>query len=272
MKDNLKKITDKTLQDLLQNEIILPSSYFESFDKNSKDLSVDIKDPQFENEVNNLIVDEFKNINNYMKKTVKNIDLLAEATHEAQTAIIEKDDSKLQSIHFSLTNIKNEIKELKSLIYLDPLTKTFNRRWIYNHNINKDGTLKHKGLLAYIDCSDCNYIAEQYGNLLADNVILYITKFLNQKLNDQNIDAEIARYSNNQFILFTHNERPDIITSFLKNISLKLANTTLKSKTGLMLKTNFHYAAVSYIANENFQDVIEKAASLSNQNKETKSE
>ena len=68
MKTKLKKITDKTVQDLLQNEIILPSSYFESFDKNAKDIKVDITDSDFEKEVSEVLVQELKVINEYMKK------------------------------------------------------------------------------------------------------------------------------------------------------------------------------------------------------------
>ena len=270
MKDNLKKITDKTVQDLLQNEIILPSSYFKSFDKNAKSLSIDLKDSEFENEVNNVIVDELKNINNYMKKTIENIDTLTAATEDAQKAIIDKDESKLKSINSDLVNVKNEINELKGLIYLDPLTKVFNRRWIYNQSIKEDGTFKNKGLLLFIDFTDCNYLADKYGNLLADNVIIYISKFLTGKFQNEKIDFEIARYSNSQFILFIKEETIVNITPFIKNIRLELSNKTLKSKSGLMFKTNFNFGLIQYTEKEYFQNTIENAAALSSREKESK--
>ena len=122
MKTKLKKITDKTVQDLLQNEIILPSSYFESFDKNAKDIKVDITDSDFEKEVSEVLVEELKVINEYMKKTIKNIDNLSKATEEAQVAIQNKDESKLNSINSSLNDIKEELESLKGLVYLDSLT------------------------------------------------------------------------------------------------------------------------------------------------------
>lgn len=265
MNNNLKKITNKTIQDLLQNEIILPSSYFESFDKNAKKLSVELESPQFESEVSNVIVNDFKNINSYMKKISENIEVLTEATDEAQTAIKEKDTTKLQAVNLTLNELKDEINSLKGLIYIDPLTKTFNRRWVYNYAINQDGTFKNEGLLTFIDLIDCNYLADKYGNALVDNVVLFISKFLTEKFKKENIEVAISRYSNNQFILFIKNESPENMQSVLKNIKMELLNTTLKSKSGLMFKTTFHFGLTQYNSKDVFQDSIEKVAALATQ-------
>ena len=269
MKRNLKKITDKTVQDLLQNEIILPSSYFESFDKNAKDLSVDIKDAQFESEVSNVIAEELKNINAYMKKTIENIDTLTDVTKEAQEAVKEKDESKLKAISSSLIEMKNEIHALKNLVYLDSLTKTFNRKWIYNHAVKEDGTFGSEGLLLFIDANDCNYLADKYGDLIADNVIIYISKFLKLKFKKENITFEIARYSNDQFILFIKKDNVANIRSFIKNARLELSNLTLKSKSGLTFKTSFNFGLVKYSSSEYFQSTLEKAVALSVKGKES---
>lgn len=268
MKTNLKKITDQTIQGLLQNEIILPSSYFKLFAQNAKKINVDIKDSTFESEVSSVIVDELNSINNYMKKTVENIEVLTLATEDAQQAIKDKDENKLNTINATLDNMKKEIDALKGLIYTDSLTKTFNKQWIYNKAIQENGDFKSAGLLLLIDLIDCNYLANKYGNLLADNVIVYIAKFLVSKFKSENISFDIARYSNNQFILFVKEETRENMVSFIKNIRLLLANTTLKSNAGLMFKTSFHFSVVQYDATENFQHVIEKAAMLSSQEKE----
>jgi GGDEF domain-containing protein len=262
VKANLKKITDKTIQDLLQHEIIMPSSYFKSFDQNAKHLSVNIKDDHFESEVSHIIVDELKNINSYMKKAAQKIDALSEATEDAQKAIQEKDESKLTSINATLVTMKNEIDALRDLIYLDPLTKTYNRKWVYNHAIEEDGRFKNKGLLILIDLNDCHYLAEKYGEQLADSVIIYITKFLTNKFSSEKISFDIARYSHNQLLLFVSENTHTTINSFLKSIRLELANTTLKNKSGLMFKTKFHFGIVKYTADDGFQRSLEGAAEL----------
>lgn len=267
MKHNLKKITENTIQELLQNEIILPSSYFESFDKNAKNLSVDIKDAHFEIEIGHLIADELKNVNAYMKKAIKHIDLLSEVTQEAEQAIKYHDNNKLKSLNVSLVEMGKEINALKELIYLDELTKTFNRKWIYNHAITEQGTFGKKGLLLFIDAEDCAYLADKYGNVIADNVIIYIAKFLTAKFKKENIKCDIARYSNEQFLIFITEDNFENITSFIKNARLELSNVTLKSKSGLTFKTNFNFGLVEYISSEHFQKTLEKAVDLSSKDK-----
>ena len=269
MKDKLKKITDKTVQDLLQNDIILPSSYFESFDKNAKDVKVDISDEEFEKEVSEVLVDELKNINEYMKKTIKNIDNLSKATKEAQEAIQNKDESKLHTINTSLIDIKQELDSLKGLVYLDDLTKVYNRKWIYNQAIQEDGTFGYNGILLFIDINDFNYIVDKYSNLIADNVVIYISKFLSQKLKKEGLDFDIARYSNDQFVLLIQSDQVKDINSFVHNIRLEFSNSTLKSKSGLTFKTNFTFGATKFKAQSDFHAILETAANLEDLDKES---
>lgn len=269
MKNNLKKITDKTLQDLLQNEIILPSTYFETFDQNAKELNVNIQEESFEKEVGDVLTEEFKRINNYMNQATTNLNTLSEATQDAQKAIKNKDESKLKTINSTLVTMKNEIDALRDLIYLDTLTKTFNRKWIYNHMICEDGTFNHEGLLLFIDINDCNYLASKYGSLLADHVVLYISKYLSSKLRAEHVVFDIARYSVYQFAIFVQEAVADEIVALLTNIRIELENTTLKSKSGLRFKTTFNFGTVEYTLDSDFQNVVETAASLATQERET---
>lgn len=252
-----------TVQELLQNEVILPSTYFKSFDQNAQSLKVDIKDIHFENEVSNVITEEWANINTYMNKTTDCIDTLSEVTDNAQRAISDQDEEKLKMMTHSLLEIKEELHLLKELIYIDALTKVFNRKWIYNQRVDNEGKMKDRGLLLFIDVSDCKYLSKKYGQVIADNVIKYISKFLAQKLSDEKIDFDIARYSHDQFIIFVQQESPTSLSSFITNSRLELANATLKSKSGLTFKTTFNFGIKPYTENDLFQSTLESAASTS---------
>ena len=59
MKKQLKKITDLTINELLNNEIILPSTYLDKFNYHAKELEVDLDDENFNKELNNLILKDF---------------------------------------------------------------------------------------------------------------------------------------------------------------------------------------------------------------------
>lgn len=268
MRASLKKITGQTLQDLLQNEIILPSSYFKHFDQNAKKLSVNISDNHFENEVNNVIAEELQSINDYMNLAVTNIDVLSEQTENAQIAIAEKDSEKLKTISKTIMALKEEINFLRESIHFDPLTKAYNRRWIFNQAIKKDGTFKENGLLLLINLTDCDYLTKEHGSLVTDNVILYICKFVNNKFKSEGIAFSIARYSQSQFLLFIKKDTEENIIPFVKNIRLELSNTTLKSKSGLIFKTSFNFGLVSYMPKERFSNFLEQADALSIQENE----
>ena len=63
MKTKLKEITDSTVCELLGNDIILPSNYFQCFDKYAKTVDLDLESESFEKELSELILDEFNEIN-----------------------------------------------------------------------------------------------------------------------------------------------------------------------------------------------------------------
>lgn len=263
MKNSLKKITNKTLKELLQNEIILPSSYFKSFEQNAKKLSVDINDKHFQHEVSDVIEEELKLINHYMSKALNHLNELSEATDDAQRAIKDKDEDKLNTINATLVTLKNELSTMKTQMYRDPLTKTFNRRWLYDQGIQEDGTFKESGLLLFIHLNDCDYLTQQYGTPITDNVISYITKFIVHKFKSEAINYKIVRYSEDQLLLLIQNDSQENINPFTKGVRLELSNTTLKTKSGLMFNTSFYFGLVEYNARDNFQNMLEKTAALS---------
>lgn len=262
MKKKLKLITDRTVQDLIQDDIILPSSYFESFDKNAKDIKVELSDNAFEKEVSSVLLEEMKNINKYMEDTIRNMNTLSKATQEAQEAIQHKDEKKLSTINSSLEVMKEELDTLRNLVYHDELTKSFNRKWIYHQAIEEDGTFGYTGILLFIDINNFNDIVDKLGNLIANNLIIYVTKFLSQKLKKADVSYEIARYTNDQFILFIKSENISNVNTVIEKIRKEFSNSTLKSKSGLTFKTNFTYGAVKFIEDDSFQKILEATADL----------
>ena len=56
MKKKLEQITNLTLNDLLNNKIILPSSYFEKFTYHAKEIEVNIEDENFSKEIKQFLI------------------------------------------------------------------------------------------------------------------------------------------------------------------------------------------------------------------------
>ena len=51
MKKELKKITNLTINDLLNKDVIMPSIYFEKFNKNARTLEINLSDSSFKQRV-----------------------------------------------------------------------------------------------------------------------------------------------------------------------------------------------------------------------------
>ena len=99
MKEQLKKITNLTINELLNNEIILPSTYFNKFNYHAKELEINLDDENFKKELNSIILEDLQTIENYMNIVISSAMSLKENTKNATNAIINKDADTLGDIY-----------------------------------------------------------------------------------------------------------------------------------------------------------------------------
>ena len=257
MKKHLRKITNLTVNELLNNEIIMPSTYFEKFNKNATTLEVNLDDDSFNKEMNKILVEEFDTIEVYMKSIMSNANIIGNAAKGTKKALLEKDIDSLNDIYKQMINLEKEVKDLTNKIFIDDLTNTFNRKWIYNKYLNKDALFKENGLCVLIDVNDYNYIEGEYGELLANNLLIFITRFLKKNLKEEDCNFKIARFFDNQFVIFVNNKNIEILKNLIFNIKNLLSNTNLKSNSGLFIKANYEYTIQAYTKGHDSKDIFE---------------
>ena len=131
MKKELEQITNLTINELLNKEIILPSLYFEKFNYHAKKMEIDLEDEQFQKEVEQILVEDYKNIEKYMSLIVSSVNELQQETKNASEAILNNDSIALTDIHKKMISLENEIQLLNDELFIDELTKTYNKKWIY---------------------------------------------------------------------------------------------------------------------------------------------
>ena len=257
MRDKLIKITDETINSLLKSDIILPSTYFKEFDKNAKILEIKVDDESFENEVNEVITQEFKTIDSYMHSTIHNIQKISQATEDASNAIKNRDENELAKIYHQMEELKHEIHELQHEMYIDSVTKTYNKKWIYSEFLDRDGNTKQKGIMALIYVHDYDYIRKEHGHLIADNLLIFIANFINKQLKNENIDFQIAHYTKDKFIVFFNQANISEGTQMLNDMQKNLYNSTLKSKSGILIKSSYKFNLMKYNQENHFQNMLE---------------
>ena len=257
MKIQLKKITDVTINSLLNKDVIMPSIYFESFNKNAKTFNIDVKDSSFEKELNKILIEDFNSIERYMWSIEKSAYVIKDAVEDTQKALLHKDIDTLTNIYTQMQKLEKEVEELNKKLFVDDLTLCNNRKWVYNKFLNDEAQFKSNGICILIDIKDFNYVQNEYGIVLANNLIMFISNFIKEKLKEENISFNMARFFDNQFFIFINKEKKKEISDLFFNIKQLIKETTLKSKTGLAIKANYNYEISEYIANEESKKVFE---------------
>jgi len=256
MNKKLKDITDNTINQLLNQDIIMPSQYYTTFDKNAKDKHMYIHDEEFEHEINDVIEKEFKKINEYMNDTIENIDNLENVTNNVENAIKNKDLKELMKANQHIKKLKENIVSLQNEIYTDELTKQYNRKYLNMKFLNKNDTFKKKGTMVLVDINNFSKIIKKYGQLIADNVIKFTVAFIQKRLDKEGISHTFIHYSGDKFIIFFKNPNKDELNSLFNNIRLELINKTIKSKSGHIINIIFSYAVLQYNKDDKFYPLL----------------
>ena len=157
MKKELEKITNLTINELLNNEIILPSLYLEKFSYHAKEIEVNLDDESFEKELNKIIVEDFKTIERYMSMIISNVSELKEDAKDARTALLNKDIESLGEVYkrtLMLQMAGYKLTEIVEITHKEGILKTKNIETVKSRLflarsqlkklLNRDGTRKAK--------------------------------------------------------------------------------------------------------------------------------
>ena len=171
----------------------------------AKELEIDLDDENFKQELNDLITEDFHVIENYMNLIMSSAVTLSENSEKSLNAILNKDIDSLNDIYKKMLNLEKEVKNLNDKLFVDDITNTFNKKWIYKKFLNENALFQQNGICVLVDVIDYNYIQKEYGELLANNLLIFATKFIKQKLKDEDFKYEMVRYNDNKFLIFIEN-------------------------------------------------------------------
>ena len=261
MSQVLKQITYLTQKDLKKHDIVLPSTYSNTFKKYAKELSLDIEDEE-------VILQDLKQdldkIDFIVKETNNNINTLKESTQSAKTAIEKNDIKSLTSINKNILKMQEQIEFLEKELFSDSLTKAYNRKWFSDIFLEND-KFKEDGFLAFIDIDKFKTINDNYGHILGDQVLKYLVQFLTKEL--KSCDAKVIRYAGDEFMLIFPSEIDYNLKDKLVEVQKKLSNKKLKSGKVNDLKFSFSFGLVKFKKEEELSIIINDADELMYKNK-----
>jgi diguanylate cyclase (GGDEF)-like protein len=115
-----------------------------------------------------------------------------------------------------IIQLEKEIRKLKKLVYLDPLTNVYNRRGFLEIGGNyfksfKEGRDKHRKneiknlALIFLDIDDFKKINDQYGHQKGDKVLKYLAQFLKHIIRKTDL---LSRWGGEEFVILLLNIDP----------------------------------------------------------------
>lgn len=187
---------------------------------------------------------------------------------ESVGQVSEKSMNKMAHMNLELNNLTRDItkknkllkqknQEIMDLVNLDPLTKLYNRRFLFNQFNEyiieyEKQNLKHI-ILALADIDDFKHINDAYGHDLGDEALILFTDTLNRLTRESDMKV---RYGGDEFIiLFTD---IDIATVYerIDSIVTQLSLISLGSKN---LKLNATFGISAYEPGQSLQNLIKKS-------------
>jgi diguanylate cyclase (GGDEF)-like protein len=196
------------------------------------------------------------------EQMIRHIITLTACTETAIEAIEMQDTAKLQAILHETKLLREEIQELRKVVYEDNLTHTYNRKWFDDILLDADGiTMQKEGILVLIDLNKFKRINDTYGHITGDKVLILVAKKL------KSTGGNVVRYGGDEFVLlFPHDEK-----NVLEKIEevLNYFQHTHFSVEKETFKIDFAYGVSPFLKGANRNRVIEKADEAMYRNKKS---
>lgn len=243
----LKIITDDTLKAIRKYDVVTPELFKDTFITQAKghDISIDL-DELADKTVENTLHKIF----NIEEQTKENSQILQENINLATTAIKEQDEKLLDIVQQQMQELNKKISLLEEQVYLDELTKAYNRKWLYE-KILKDEQFTRDGTMIFIDVDKFKTINDTYGHITGDKILAMITKIT------KGIEkTHTIRYGGDEFIVIANQANEPQYLEKMEQITTNLSKKLFKVQ-GKTFKVGISYGVIEFKEGNSFQDIIE---------------
>ena len=256
----LQEITNAVLKELRKFEIVTPEIFNSLYKQKAKELN--LLDKIDINELSNESV-----LNKYYKiqeMTKENVEFLSENASKAQEAIANKDENLLNDVNSKMEKLMEKISKLQKQVYLDELTKVYNRKYLFEEILDHDN-FKDKGVITFIDLDKFKQINDNFGHIIGDKVLSLMAKMLSDLE-----DSDVIRYGGDEFIVVSKQEKKSVENFFI-NFTQSLAKKSFKHQDR-KFKIGFSYGIEEFKEGDCFSDIVEKVDEIMYNQKRRKKE
>lgn len=235
-------ITKNVKEKIQLLDIVFPSHYAKIYGEEARLKNVELHP------------DELLDSDMLNEKVVNHVISLTSCTQRAIEAIESEDKTTLHAVLTETKKLRNEIDELRKIVYEDVLTKSYNRKWFEDVYLDSDKlTLRKEGVLVLIDLNKFKYINDTFGHNVGDKVLTHIAYKLKE------VDGNVVRYGGDEFLaIFDGSESSATITKKFNTMIDKCDKTLFKANEQ-NFKISFAYGITPFKQGALLSEIIDTA-------------
>lgn len=154
-----------------------------------------------EDKLRALVFNQFKHYGDFDKQMcdiAMSVSNIQQSTQDAINAIDNNDVDALQNASSQLNVYKQRIADLEQEMHTDETTGAYNRKYLINHELDKNDQVKVDSVLMRLSIKNFAQINKEYGHEAGDTVLKFVSKLLQKHLKKTGVD--LIRYMGVQFI------------------------------------------------------------------------
>ncbi len=245
---SLKVITNDTMKAIRKFDIVTPELFKETFITKAQEHDIPLDLEELANHSMDFTLHKIYKIE---EQTVENTQLLQQNINMATIAINQQDNNLLMHVQKQMDALNKRISMLEEQVYLDELTKAYNRKWLFEkYLINEQ--FSRNGTLIFIDVDKFKYINDTYGHVTGDKVLAMITK-----LTKTISDTRTIRYGGDEFIVISPVQDKQQIEQQMHMLSNTLDNKRFKFQ-GNTFQVHISYGIINFYSGDHFHEIIEQ--------------
>lgn len=211
-----------------------------------------------EEKLKGLVFRQFKSYGDFdetMLEVAQSVSDIKQSTQNAMTAIDKEDSGALKSAYEQLKNYEERILKLEEDIYTDDLTGIYNRKYLINHDLDKEGEFKVDGSLLHISISNFAQINKEHGHEAGDSVLKFVSKICQKNL--QGLNIHLVRYLGVHFIAIAKIGVSAKAALTCKDTVDMILSKKFKTHDGEVLEIGLELNEVKILKGQSFQDAYE---------------
>ncbi len=205
-----------------------------------------------------LVFNQFKAYGDFdktMNEVAEKLSQIHESTGHAIKAIDEDDTSGLKDAYAKLKAYQKRINELEQDVYSDETTGAFNRKYLINHELDKDENFKTDGHLMYLTVNNFLDINREHGHESGDAVLKLIGKSLHNRLRPMGM--HLIRYLGVRFVALAKPSVAKKVENIFEETVTTLVQKKFKTHQGGVFSVEVEFEHTPYSKGQSFQKVCE---------------